>query len=585
MVGSHLLRANLTPPLMYAGVTYLAIRVLKAKDLKPADISGFSDPFVTVEWDGCEQVTRVITRELNPTWNETLYFPLKCAINKAVLENKSSVSVRVYDFDVAGPDLLGSFDVPLHKITSAELAQLDDEIQVDGKKHKGRVLRMEGSKLSLPGQTIESTIDIWLYFTPDLPLEITLEEVQRAGGGKNLDPDYEQRLSSWWGALPSEVQLAIADAQQLETANEKSMFAPQPGQCNVKAVISAEDQDTNVHLLCEYLSPVLPPTELNDQGKIARMVRMMQWEDDDEVFGGARTNVWQSPNFFMELKRGDFEDHAIYLCNLLLGMNLDAYVCCGRLHTAKKGDKRHVWVMVRDDDGLVRFWETSTGDDLELPARWRGEAKFMAKKRAEEAEAARLAEEEKEAALKGGGGGADGTGKKGKRKKLSKKERQREAEAKAKAEAEAEAAAEEARLEAEEAAENEEVDEEALEREREAAAARRRRSKLGFEQAAELEMRGLLNEDETLGTEQIQEPKLEILYEDPPEPVADSGAAAEATSGGPSKPAGAGGAAAAAVEIEWAKPWGEEFESLKPGSTPYKQLEIVFNDKARAGHG
>ena len=98
-------------------------------------------------------------------------------------------------------------------------------------------------------------------------------------------------------------------------------------------------------------------------------------------------------------------------------------------------------------------------------------------------------------------------------------------------------------------------------------------------------MRGLLNEDETLGTEQIQEPKLEILYEDPPEPVADSGAAAEATSGGPSKPAGAGGAAAAAVEIEWAKPWGEEFESLKPGSTPYKQLEIVFNDKARAGHG
>ena len=28
----------------------------------------------------------------------------------------------------------------------------------------------------------------------------------------------------------------------------------------------------------------------------------------------------------------------------------------------------------------------------------------------------------------------------------------------------------------------------------------------------------------------------------------------------------------------------EEFESLKPGATPYKQLEIVFNDKARAGY-
>ena len=113
--------------------------------------------------------------------------------------------------------------------------------------------------------------------------------------------------------------------------------------------------------------------------------------------------------------------------------------------------------------------------------------------------------------------------------------------------------------------------------------ARRRRSKLGYD-AVEMEMRELLNDDETLGTEQIQEPKLEILYEDPPEPVADSGAAAEATSGGPSKPAGAGGAAAAAVEVEWAKPWGEEFESVKPGSTPYKQIELVFNDKARAGY-
>ena len=230
---------------------------------------------------------------------------------------------------------------------------------------------------------------------------------------------------------------------------------------------------------------------------------MMQWEDDDEVFGGTRTNVWQarghsppcariphvpvpyypaaqlraprlypyptytqSPNFFMELKRGDFEDHAVYLCNLLLGMNLDAYVCCGRLHTAKKGEKRHVWVMVRDDDGLVRFWETSTGDDVPLPARWRGEAKFMAKKRKEEEEAERLAEAEKHKAEGkggdggGGGGGADGKGKKGKRKKLSKKEKQKEAEAKAKAEADAEAAAEEARLEAEEAAEDAEVDEE-----------------------------------------------------------------------------------------------------------------------------
>ena len=51
----------------------------------------------------------------------------------------------------------------------------------------------------------------------------------------------------------------------------------------------------------------------------------MSWSSDDETFRGRRSDVWQAPNFFMELRKGDFEDHAIYLCNLLLGLEIDAY--------------------------------------------------------------------------------------------------------------------------------------------------------------------------------------------------------------------------------------------------------------------
>ena len=105
------------------GVSYLAVKVVAAHNLKPADVSGFSDPFVTVEWDGCEQISKVISSNLNPTWNETLYFPLKCAKDKAVLEQKPCVSVRVYDLDESGSDLLGQCEVhcplSLHKITEA----------------------------------------------------------------------------------------------------------------------------------------------------------------------------------------------------------------------------------------------------------------------------------------------------------------------------------------------------------------------------------------------------------------------------------------------------------------------------------
>ena len=280
--------------------TLTLTKVVSACNLKPADVSGFSDPFVTVEWDGCEQISKVISSNLNPSWNETLYFPLKCALDRAVLEQKPCVSVRVYDLDESGSDLLGQCEVPLHKITSAVLAKIDDEVLPSGDCHKGRVLKLERQVLLLPDQYIESSIDLWLYFTPDLPLDIVLEDRSGKGHtGRSLDTDYEQRLRSWYEDLPEWVRKSIEEAQRLEMDYEP-LF-------DRKALVSAEDQDAHVHFFCEFLTPVLPPRELTEVGAIARMVRMMSWSSDDETFRGARRDVWQSPNFFMELRKGDFE--------------------------------------------------------------------------------------------------------------------------------------------------------------------------------------------------------------------------------------------------------------------------------------
>ena len=124
-----------------------ATKVVSARNLKPADVSGYSDPFVTVEWDGCEQISKVVSSNLNPSWNETLYFPLKCAIDRAVLEQKPSVSVRVYDHDESGADLLGQCEVPLHRITAAVLAKVEEEVLPSGECHRGRVLKLEGQVL------------------------------------------------------------------------------------------------------------------------------------------------------------------------------------------------------------------------------------------------------------------------------------------------------------------------------------------------------------------------------------------------------------------------------------------------------
>ena len=57
---------------------------------------------------------------------------------------------------------------------------------------------------------------------------------------------------------------------------------------------------------------------------------------------------------------------------MLLGLELDAYVCIGRLPNCKEFEKRHVWVLTREADGSVTHWETSTGDAIVMPQRWKG---------------------------------------------------------------------------------------------------------------------------------------------------------------------------------------------------------------------
>jgi len=65
---------------------------------------------------------------------------------------------------------------------------------------------------------------------------------------------------------------------------------------------------------------------------------------------------------------GDSEDHAVLLCNLLIGFGLDTYVCVGT-----NGEGSHAWVMQRQSlpsqngskqKPKVVFWESLTGQKM-----------------------------------------------------------------------------------------------------------------------------------------------------------------------------------------------------------------------------
>jgi len=105
---------------------------------------------------------------------------------------------------------------------------------------------------------------------------------------------------------------------------------------------------------------------------------------EEEVDTGGDEDCWSSPKFFLDVKKGQSEDHAIFLTNMFLGLSLDTYLAVGRskIKTIDEltdefeitpGDGDHVWVVTRSQDGSVTFWETGTGKHYLLEKRWQGE--------------------------------------------------------------------------------------------------------------------------------------------------------------------------------------------------------------------
>ena len=67
-----------------------------------------------------------------------------------------------------------------------------------------------------------------------------------------------------------------------------------------------------------------------DPMTVACMVHCITFQADRHLHGAevkrGATEIWSTPNHFVDLKEGASEDHAILQCNLFLGMGLDAYV-------------------------------------------------------------------------------------------------------------------------------------------------------------------------------------------------------------------------------------------------------------------
>jgi len=110
----------------------------------------------------------------------------------------------------------------------------------------------------------------------------------------------------------------------------------------VKIFAETDDRESSVFKpVCTLIAPMIADRQLESPLHAARFVSLLPFERL-EAPGVDKVEVWHSMQSFLSRGCGDSEDHAVLLCNLLLGFALEAYVCVGI-----NSEGAHAWVITR----------------------------------------------------------------------------------------------------------------------------------------------------------------------------------------------------------------------------------------------
>jgi centrosomal protein CEP76 len=191
-----------------------------------------------------------------------------------------------------------------------------------------------GSGPKIPVGLLDFRIEIVPKLERTLPeIEISAQlKAERAHRSEALQLFFVS-AKSWWNDY---IQISKAHNQRLV-----KVFAQ--NECGIDLPV------------CTYVQSMRPVRLLDSPRHAARFVSLIPFERDESL-GGSSKDVWHSIHTFLCKRKGSAEEHAVLLCSLLLGYGLDAYVCMG---SDDKGG--HAWVLTRDSDGHVVFWESLTG--------------------------------------------------------------------------------------------------------------------------------------------------------------------------------------------------------------------------------
>ena len=383
---------------------YVCVNVMRVDNVVLALDRGIVNSYVTVEWGGQTKQTRVVYNSYSPAFNETCFFPIivpesvksrakeyiKCV--QEDLETHSTITFNLWE--IGADDAKNNIGSCTFFFDSLEEGKPDDRQYYDEKTEQNVTTRQRiwSGRRDLSTPFVAGGGTSHLYFEVYVLFEIE-KELMYAG----LRERYHDKLPDKdWAFLDR-----IWDNEEREI---QSNF---PEETRRKFLLRQNDEYNREHLLPLFLSKMKYPNKDKREAKKSGS-ETSQTQDDEEIISylpiekpehiayfvssipfdpSAHSEIWASPDFLIAMGKGDIEEHALLLGNLLMGaedgevgggglfskrstippLSSRVFLCIG---TLKETHREHIWVMTIEKNCRdVTFWEPSTGKSKRLERR------------------------------------------------------------------------------------------------------------------------------------------------------------------------------------------------------------------------
>lgn len=343
-------RNPLRPQLMerkaQRGVTEatIIIQVVAASNIPCRDVEGSEKgndqdeegeclPFIEVQFGRHEKATPML-QGTNVQWNYVIELPYASASGDLNAE-KGEVEFNLFDREVtrdrsSGSGIsethqkrwLASFNLPFQTIFRAKSVNATVPMRLP--------LMNMGYRLPQPAQAVN------LSFYATLEPNILPPEEEEDERPSSEDDVLRQYATKW-----------LEDVQNRPDCADRNLCVLAPSSSGESVFAT------------RYVHPQKPPPTCDNEASIARFVSLVPFanDEDDE---GQRDDIWFTSHEFLQMQQGDWEEHAILLCNFLLSKGKEAYVILGT--SMPDGDSAFVLTKEQDRNKQVWYcWDPTTG--------------------------------------------------------------------------------------------------------------------------------------------------------------------------------------------------------------------------------